>query len=76
MTEILVALITAISVVSAALVEKSRRENKRDHAFVAEKLDYMGKSLGISIDRVEQSSIRTEKKLDEHINDHAKGTFD
>jgi len=76
MIEILVAVITGLSIVSAALVERSRRENKRDHAYVADKLDYMGKTLGISIDRVEKSSLRTEEKLDQHINDHAKGNFD
>jgi hypothetical protein len=33
----------------------------------------MGKSLGISIDRVEKGVERTEAKIDEHIRDHAKG---
>jgi hypothetical protein len=35
----------------------------------------MGKTLGISIDRVEQTVVRNETKLDQHIRDHAKGEF-
>jgi len=31
--------------------------------------------LGISIDRVEETALRTEVKLDEHIRDHATGAF-
>lgn len=75
MTEVTVAIIGALSAVAVALTEKSRRENKRDHGEVSRKLDMMGKSLGRSIDRVEQSVQRTESKLDEHIGDHARGTF-
>ena len=56
-----------------ALIEKSRRENKTDHGIVSEKLDLIGKSLGRSIDRVEETVIRNEVKLDKHINDHARG---
>lgn len=76
MVEVTVAVIAAISTVIAALIEKARRENKKDHATVQYKLDSLGKSLGRSIDRVEQSSLRTEAKLDQHIRDHAKGDFD
>lgn len=76
MTEIIVACIAALAAVSVALIERFRRENRRDHNVVTEKIDALGKSLGISIDRVEQTSLRTEHKLDEHIRDHAKGEFD
>ena len=68
-----VALITMVGAVLVALVEKGRRENKADHGVVSEKLDIIGKSLGRSIDRVEETVIRNEVKLDQHINDHARG---
>lgn len=68
-----VALIGLVGAVLVALIEKSRRENKTDHGVVSEKLDIIGKSLGRSIDRVEETVIRNEVKLDKHINDHARG---
>jgi hypothetical protein len=78
--EIIVAIIGMFGAIAVALVEKDRRdskkrwsENKEDHNFVVDKIDQLGKSLGRSIDRVEETSIRTEAKLDQHINDHATG---
>lgn len=73
MEAITVALITVIGAAAIALIEKGRRENKTDHGVVSDKLDVIAKSLGRSIDRVEDTGIRTEGKLDQHINDHAKG---
>ena len=73
MEAIIVALLTVIGAVIVALVEKGRRENKTDHGVVSDKLDVIAKSLGRSIDRVEDTGIRTEGKLDQHINDHARG---
>lgn len=73
MEAITVALITVVGAAIVALVEKGRRENKTDHGVVSDKLDVIAKSLGRSIDRVEDTGIRTEGKLDQHINDHAKG---
>jgi NurA-like 5'-3' nuclease len=73
MEAITVALITLVSAVIVALVEKGRRENKADHGVVSEKLDIIGKSLGRSIDRVEETVVRNEVKLDQHIRDHVKG---
>lgn len=80
MPDIWVALIGAISVVAVALIESGRRtnnarweENKADHNFVVDKIENLGKSLGISIDRVEKGVERTEAKVDGHIRDHAKG---
>jgi hypothetical protein len=75
-TEIIVAVIAGISAISVALVEKGRRENKRDHNMVVDKIDSLGKSLGRSIDRVEGTALRTEQKIDEHIRDHARGDFE
>lgn len=73
MEAIIVALVTVVGATIVALVEKGRRENKTDHGVVSDKLDVIAKSLGRSIDRVEDTGIRTEGKLDQHINDHAKG---
>lgn len=73
MQAIIVALISVVGGVLVALIEKSRKENKADHNVVSEKLDMLGKSLGKSIDRVEETVIRNEIKLDKHINDHARG---
>ena len=73
MEAITVALITLVGGVLVALVEKGRRENKSDHGVVSEKLDIIGKSLGRSIDRVEETVVRNEVKLDQHIRDHVKG---
>ena len=80
MPDIWVALIGAVSLIVVALIESGRRtskarweENKADHNFVVDKIDSLGKSLGISIDRVEKGVERTEAKVDQHIRDHAKG---
>lgn len=80
MPDIWVALIGAVSLIAVALIESGRRtskarweENKTDHNFVVDKIENLGKSLGISIDRVEKGVERTEAKVDQHIRDHAKG---
>jgi hypothetical protein len=80
MNEIIVALIGSFSLIAVGLLEHGRRssksrweENKADHNFVVDKIDALGKSLGRSIDRVEETVVRNETKLDQHIRDHAKG---
>lgn len=80
MPDIWVSIIGAVGLVAVALIETSRRtsnarwqENKADHNFVVDKIENLGKSLGISIDRVEKGVERTEQKVDQHIRDHAKG---
>jgi isochorismate synthase EntC len=80
MSEVVVSVIGAISLIAVALIETSRRtskkhweSNKDDHNFVVDKIEQLGKSLGASIDRVEDTAIRTEEKLDQHINDHLTG---
>lgn len=80
MNEVIVSIIGAISLIAVALIETSRRtskkhweDNKNDHAFVVDKIEQLGKSLGTSIDRVEDTALRTEAKLDQHINDHVTG---
>jgi hypothetical protein len=73
MQEITIAIVGLVGAIVVALIEKGRRENKSDHSVVSEKLDIIGRNLGRSIDRVESTVIRNEMKLDQHINDHAKG---
>jgi hypothetical protein len=80
MIEIVVAAIGALALVLVAMIEGGRRatnkrweDNKADHNFVVDKIEQLGKSLGASIDRVEDTAVRTETKLDQHINDHVTG---
>ena len=82
MSEVYVALISTIGLILVAYIEHGRRsskqrweENKADHNFVVDKIDSVAKSLGISIDRVEDTALRTESKIDQHIRDHARGEF-
>ena len=84
---IIVAIITASSLVAVAYLQfvykagKKRgeeahvqwKQNKEDHEYVVARIADLGRSLGISIDRVEATAVRTEEKLDQHINDHATG---
>jgi hypothetical protein len=87
---IIVALITASSLVAVAYLQfvykagKKRGEeakaewiqNKADHATVVSMIQQLGKSLGRSIDKTNDSVDRIEGKLDTHIRDHAIGKFD
>ncbi len=73
MEAIAVALIGLVGAVMVALIEKGRRENKADHSALGEKVELIGRTLGISIDRVERGVERTETKIDQHIADHARG---
>jgi len=80
MTEVVVALIGVVGILGVGYMEHGRRTSNRrwekntdDHAFVIDKIEQLGKSLGHSIDRVEETAVRTEGKLDQHINDHVTG---
>ena len=80
MNEIIVSVIGTLGLIIVGFLEHGRRstktrweENKADHNFVVDKIENLGKSLGISIDRVEKGVERTEAKVDQHIRDHAKG---
>lgn len=61
-TPIIVALITGAFAVVVALIQSSRRENKRDHDFVAE-----------SLSQVHHAVTVVGEKVDRHINWHAEG---
>lgn len=54
----------------AGIVEKRFNEL---HERFSNDLTKEAKGLGRSIDRVEETAIRVETKLDEHIGDHARG---
>lgn len=80
MNEIVIAAIGTLGLIVVALIENGRRtskrhweQNKEDHNFVVDKIEQLGKSLGTSIDRVESTALRTEAKVDQHINDHVTG---
>ena len=80
MNEIIVAVIGTLGLVIVAMIQTTKKasksrweENKADHSFVVDKIDALGKALGTSIDRVEDTALRTEAKLDQHINDHVTG---
>lgn len=83
MSEIVVALIGAAAVVAVGYLEHGRRtsnarwrQNSEEHGHVIDKIESIGKSLGISIDRVEETALRTEEKLDQHLNDHLTGRLE
>jgi hypothetical protein len=83
MNEIYVAIISTFGLVIVAYIEHGRRaskqhweDNKADHNFVIDKIESVAKGLGISIDRVESTALRTESKIDQHIRDHARGEFE
>ena len=87
---IIVAIITACSLIAVAYLqfvykagkkrgEEARsewRQNHTDHDTVVNLINQMGKSLGRSIDKTNDSVDRIEGKLDTHIRDHALGGFD
>lgn len=64
-TPVIVAVITGGFGIIVALIQSSRRENKRDHGVVAESL----RGLHKEVHRVGQ-------KVDRHINWHAEGNTD
>ena len=66
---ILVAVITGCFGILIALVQKSRKENTRDHGIVAERLE----SLREDIHDIDADIAVIEAKIDGHINDHAVG---
>lgn len=59
MEAVIVALIAAVGGILAALVQKGREENKRDHGVVASLLK-----------QVHNEVVKVEDKLDNHIESH------
>ena len=78
--DIVSGVIGALSLIVVAVLERrSRRDdakwetNHEEHEALVARIETMGSGLGRSLDRVEQVAIRTEEKLDQHINDHVTG---
>lgn len=72
--------VTGVAGIIIAYMERERRiankhwkESDDAHKAIMDRIDGVGSSLGRSIDRVEATSLRTEQKLDQHINDHLTG---
>lgn len=71
MESIWAAVIAGAFGILAILVEKGRRENVRDHGYVARKLD----DLKEDIKDIDEDVSNIEAKLDTHIRDHITGQF-
>jgi Na+-translocating ferredoxin:NAD+ oxidoreductase RnfG subunit len=75
MEAIVVAVIAAVGGILAALVQKSRRENKEDHNVVADLLVRVKDDiidLHHKIDHVDEQVDKVDEKLDGHIDWHMK----
>jgi hypothetical protein len=68
-TEIAVALIGGAVTLIVALLEFMRRQNNKDHAVNASKLDRVLEATN----NLKDGHKRIEDKIDTHINDHARG---
>jgi hypothetical protein len=61
---IIVGSITAVGGIIVAFIQAARKENHQDHAKVESSLFQIGAAIG-----------RVDSKLDRHIEDHEKGTW-
>ena len=66
---VMAAIVTGAFGLLTIMVEKGRRENSRDHGFVADKLD----KLSSSVADIDEDISHIEDKLDTHIHDHLTG---
>lgn len=80
MEMVFAAAVTGVAAIVVAYLERERRvankhwqDSDDAHGAIMDKIDTLGSNLGRSIDRVEVTSLRTEAKLDQHINDHLTG---
>jgi len=71
MEAIIVALIGVVGSILAVMVDRGRKENTRDHAVVADKLEIM---TGVLQD-IDEDVAHIEAKLDDHLSDHVKASF-
>ena len=60
------AVVTGAFALLMVVIEKGRRENVRDHGYVAEKLD----ALKEDIADIDSDIANVENKIDGHLNDH------
>jgi len=71
MEAIIVALIGVVGSILAVMVDRGRKENTRDHAMVADKLETMTSVL----QDIDEDVAHIESKLDDHLSDHVKASF-
>jgi hypothetical protein len=64
---VIVALIGLVGSVLVVLIEKGRKDNARDHGYVAQKLQNVESML----ENIDEDVMHIELKLDNHLNDHA-----
>ena len=67
----LIALAVAIIGLMTALVEKSRRENNRDHAMVRDRLDDLKGDIHHLDSKVDDGFRMVHGRIDDHLNMHA-----
>lgn len=59
MTAVLVALVSGAFGVIVALIERTRRQNTREHGETAQRIDWVLRAIG-----------RVEHKIDRHVDEH------
>jgi len=67
----IVALIGVVGSILVVLVEKGRKENTRDHAVVANKLE----TITYVLENIDEDVAHIEAKIDNHLDDHVKAGF-
>lgn len=67
----LIALAVAVIGLMTALVEKSRRENTRDHAMVRDRLDDLKGDIRHLDDKVDEGFRMVHGRVDDHLAAHA-----
>jgi len=67
----IVALIGVVGSILVVLVEKGRKENTRDHAVVANKLE----TITYVLENIDEDVAHIEAKIDNHLDDHVKASF-
>lgn len=70
MIEVSVAVIVGISTVAVALIERSRRQNSREHNMVYDKITMMERHIDQRLDSTDGHVQRIDEKLDDHIEWH------
>jgi hypothetical protein len=70
MIEIAVAVIAGLTAVTVAMIERSRRQNSREHNMVYDKITMMEKHIDQRLDSTEGHVQRIDEKLDDHIEWH------
>lgn len=70
MIEVAVAVIAGLTTVTVAMVERSRRQNSREHNMVYDKITMMERHIDHRLDSTDGYVQRVDEKLDDHIEWH------